>query len=150
GYAFGAFYRKKLADNRAVAFYGEFNSVSDKPFARAEDNGINVFAIYKIQKNEFKDLVFVLNYSNRPTILSGIPIPGFAYVWNPKPEVFTVFGLPANYALWIPADNLIITTTMIIPLTFKVDFNYRFYGPLLAFVGWEMDHQYYLVSDRQE
>ncbi len=147
-YQFGTFYRKKLENDRAVAYYVNFSTRSNRPFDRAADNSVDIFAIYRIQKTLTTDLVFLIAYTNNRTVLSGIPVPGFAYVWNPKPELFSVIGIPANYILYVPMDNLVISATAILPVIFKFDVNYRFWGPLLAYAGWDVDHHYYFASDR--
>lgn len=148
GYAFGGFYRKKMEKRRTLALFANYASMSDKPFANANDNNFNMFAVFKIQQTPVKDLVLFLAYSSHRTILSGIPLPGFAMVYNPRPELFAVYGLPMSYILYIPIDNLIVTATAVLPVTFKADINYRFWGPLIVFGGWEMDHRYFFVSDR--
>jgi hypothetical protein len=146
--SFGMNYLHKF-DNGWTAGIGlNFGSASDKPFYGIKEMNVGFNAFLQVPVwNERDWWKFSLMYS--PVGNLNFPIPGVAYVWNPREDLQVSIGLPLSVK-WKPSEDLTINL-MYVPLTnVNARATYRLADGLFLFGGFQWAQEAYRLADRDQ
>jgi hypothetical protein len=146
----GLTYTRILEERRMWAVTGSYGSASDKPFYSPDESTLGLTALYMKPASETDTWLFLVNYSNNRPILNNIPLPGFAYFYNPSKEFRGVFGVPFAMVTWKFIDDWSINFFTLIPWVIKGSLNYSISGPLQVYLGWDFSQKTYLLADRAQ
>lgn len=91
---FGLGYTRVIDDKRLWSVNARYGSASDRPFESADVTTLGVTAFYSYPDDESSRWLLLVDYSNNRPILNNIPLPGFAYFYNPSKEFRSVLGIP--------------------------------------------------------
>jgi hypothetical protein len=144
----GLTYTRILEERRMWAVTGSYGSASDKPFYTPEVSTLGLTALYVKPATENDTWLFLINYSNNRPILNNIPLPGFAYFYNPSKEFRGVFGLPFAMVNWQFVDNWTMSFFTLLPWVIKASINYSLSGPVQAYFGFDFSQKTFLMYDR--
>jgi hypothetical protein len=88
----GTLYFHRFDDGRRIGGLFSIGSASDRPFDDIRDMTLTSLAFYEVPRGPRDAWNFSLFYS--PTSQLPYPIPGFAYVWRPNPQLTANIGIP--------------------------------------------------------
>lgn len=144
----GLTYTRILEERRMWAVTGSYGSASDKPFYTPEVSTLGLTALYMKPATEKNMWLFLVNYSNNRPILNNIPLPGFAYFYNPSKEFRGVFGAPFAMINWQFVENWSMNFFTLVPWVIKGSINYSIAGPTQAYFGLDFSQQTFLTYGR--
>lgn len=144
----GLTYTRILDERRMWAVTGSYGSASDKPFYTPDVSTLGLTAMYMKPAEGNNMWLFLVNYSNNRPILNNIPLPGFAYFYNPSRELRAVFGAPFAMVNWQFIDKWSMNFFTLVPWVIKGSINYSIAGPMQAYFGLDFSQKTYLMYER--
>ncbi|MBE0618762.1 MAG: hypothetical protein IH608_12700 [Proteobacteria bacterium] len=150
GLRFGGTYRRFLESGQWLGFSGAVGSESDCPFRSGDEVAVDATALYRVPWGESSALLFLLNYSNTRELWNHVPLPGFAYSYQPSRRVLVLAGLPASFlrAQWESGWG--VSLFYLIPRTARAEASYRLPWGVTAFASFQMDHERYFRAGRDD
>lgn len=138
-------YTKTIDENRLWSVSARYGSASDKPFADASVSTFGLTAFYSFPAKENNKWLLLVDYSNNRPILNNIPLPGFAYFYQPSKEFRAVFGAPFASINWQFTEKWSVDLFTVVPWIFKGSFSYKFTEYARFYTGIDfMQSTYYL------
>ena len=146
----GGSYQHKIDDDKAAGLIISVGSPSDKPFDQADVIAVNVTGTLKHPAAGNDAWLFFLNYATNREFLPNIPIPGFAYFWNPNPKFKALVGTPFASAEYEFSDNLSTRISYLIPRTIHTEVNYQLTDPVSLYSGFHWQNQRFFRAGRDD
>lgn len=146
----GPAFRRKLSGDRMYGANLSVGSASDKPFNSLSEMAYSTNLFYRMPlESESKSaFVFILNYSNNRSFLSGWPLPGAAYWWEPNERFRAVVGVPFLSVNSKLTDQMSLSAAYFAPWVVNSQLNYKIFGPFQTYTGFSWNNQRYLLSGR--
>lgn len=144
----GLGYTKAIDDQRLWSISGRYGSASDKPFADASVTTFGMTAFYSYPAKENNRWLLLVDYSNNRPILNNIPLPGFAYFYQPSKEFRAVFGIPFATINWQYSDKWIVEFFTIVPWILKTSLNYKITEAARIYTGIDFSQVTYYLQGR--
>lgn len=146
---FGLAYTKAIDEKRLWSVSARYGSASDKPF---EDSSVTTFgltALYSFPDDETGRWLLLLDYSNNRPILNNIPLPGFAYFYQPSKEFRAVFGAPFASLNWQYSEKWGLEVFTLVPWIFKGSVSYKLNDFAKVYSGVDFSQITYYLYGRQ-
>jgi hypothetical protein len=145
---FGLNFLHKFDNGWTAAFGLNFGSASDKPFNGIKEMNVGFNAFLQVPVSNERDWWrFSLMYSAVGNV--NFPIPGVAYVWNPREDLHVCIGLPLS-VMWRPVEDLTINAMYVPFANVNARVTYRPADRLFIFGGFQWAQEAYLLADRAE
>ncbi len=126
-----------------------YGSASDKVFEGSDVQVVDATLSKKHDSSATTSWIYFLNYSNNRSILSNIPLPGFAYVFSDEAKTSGgTLGLPFFSYWWRPSPKVFTSLFFLIPSMMRGQASLMLWGPLQGIVKLEYGAQTYLRSGR--
>lgn len=145
----GLNYTQALPNDRLWSVSTRYGSASDKPFADSSVSTLGVTGLYSFSNNETSRWLLLVDYSNNRPILNNLPLPGFAYFYNPSKEFRGVFGAPFASINWTFTENWYLDLLTIVPWVFKGSFGYKLNEYARAYAGVDFSQMTFYIHGRQ-
>jgi hypothetical protein len=85
------------------------------------------------------------------TFLANVPIPGFAYAYQPRPRTQRwLRGIPFSMVRWRPADRWTVEGSFFIPRTAFAKLSYQLTDPLQLYAAFDWTNQRYFRHERRD
>jgi len=146
----GGSYRRRLEDDKAAGLMVSVGSPSDKPFDQADMIAVNVTGTLKLPATGNDAWLLFLNYATNREFLPDIPIPGFAYFWNPSSKFKALAGIPFANAEYEISDDLSVKASYLIPRAIHAEVNYQLTDPVSLYSGFHWQNQRFYRADRDD
>lgn len=145
----GLSYTRALPNERLWAISTRYGSASDKPFADSTVSTLGITGFYSFSNTETSRWLLLVDYSNNRPILNNIPLPGFAYFYNPSKEFRGVFGAPFASINWSFSEKWSIDLLTVVPWIFKGSFSYKLNEFARAYSGIDFSQATFYLLGRQ-
>lgn len=145
----GLTYTKALSETRLWSVQTRYGSASDRPFADSTVDTLGVTGFYSFSNDETSRWLLLVDYSNNRPILNNLPLPGFAYFYNPSKEFRGVFGAPFASINWSFTETLSLDLFTIVPWVLKGSVNYKINEFAKAYVGIDFSQVTYYLYGRE-
>ncbi|MFC1782802.1 hypothetical protein ACFL02_04360 [Planctomycetota bacterium] len=146
----GGSYQYNFDDDKAAGLIISAGSPSDKPFDQADVIAVNVTGTLKHPARGNDTWLFFLNYATNREFLPNIPIPGFAYFWNPNPKLKALVGIPFASAEYEFTDDLSLKASYLIPRTIHTEVNFQLTDPVSLYSGFHWQNQRFFRAGRDD
>jgi hypothetical protein len=123
-------------------------SASDKPFSTINEMSLAATAFVRVPQGEHNAWLFTLNFSSNSEVLSGIPIPGVAYLWVPSEWFQATIGFPFASVVYRPCDDLTLLFTYALLRTVHVRAVYRMAPAWRVYGSFDMENENYFLAER--
>jgi hypothetical protein len=123
-------------------------SPSDRPFASGDEMRVAATGFLRVPHGERNAWLFLLNYANDRDFLPNVPIPGFAYQYEPSDRLSALVGIPMTVARWEPIERLTLEASYFMPRTVHAQVGYRLLQPLQLYAGFDWTNQRFFRHDR--
>jgi hypothetical protein len=143
-------YRHRFENDWVAGGSLSLGSASDKPFASEDELVVRAMGFLRVPHGERNAWFFLLNYTNVSDVLSGIPLPGLAYMYSPSDQFTAVIGVPFSSVQARPTEDLTLELTYILIRDVRARATYRVFAPLRVWVGFDWDHDLYLRAGRRD
>lgn len=147
---FGANFTQVLEEKRLWSAMVNYGSASDKPFQDRSVNTLGLTALYSMPSDATSSWIFLINYSNNRPILNNIPLPGFAWFFNPSKEFRLVLGAPFAMTHWQFADQWGLNFFALVPWTIKGSIYYKIAPFAQAYTGLDFSQETYYLHGREK
>jgi hypothetical protein len=142
-------YSRVLDGNRLITFSTRFGSASDQPFADSTVNTFGATGYYSFSNDETSRWLWIVDYANDRPILNNLPLPGFAYFYNPNKNFKAVLGAPFA-SMTLNFDNsLSLDFFTVVPWVFKSTLNYNLDEYRKFYLGFNFSQLTYFILGRQ-
>ncbi len=142
-------YSRVLEGNRLFTFATRYGSASDQPFADSTVNTFGATGYYSFSNDETSRWLWIVDYANDRPILNNLPLPGFAYFYNPNKNFKAVFGAPFA-SMTLNFDNsLSLDFFTVVPWVFKSTLNYNLDEYRKFYLGFNFSQLTYYILGRQ-
>lgn len=141
-------YSRRISGDRSYTFAAGYGSRADKPFASKDENYVNANFSYQIPAGLYDSWIIGVSYSTERSFLSGVPLPGFAYFYNPSEEFRAILGVPFAGVFWKPMSKLMISASYLVPYFGQVKVGYSLMGPVQAYLQLRADLDSYRLHGR--
>lgn len=141
-------YTKVIDENRLWSVSARYGSASDKPFADASVSTLGMTAFYSFPSDEKNRWLLLLDYSNNRPILNNLPLPGFAYFYQPLKEFKAVFGAPFASLNWQYSEKWALEIFTLVPWIFKSSISYKLNEYARVYTGLDFSQVTYYLHDR--
>jgi len=150
GLRLGGTYRHFLEGRRWLGVSVSVGSKSDEPFHSRDEVDVDATALYRVPWGERSAVLFLLNYSNTREFWNHVPLPGFAYSYQPSRRVLALVGLPVSFlrAQWESGWG--VSLLYFLPRTARAEVSYRFPLEATAFASFQMDHEQHFRAGRDD
>jgi hypothetical protein len=144
---YGLSYRHYENESKFWGATASFGSASDRPFAAKENTTLSATLLYSNSIDPVSRWVWLLNYSNNRSFANEIPLPGFAYIYRPSKELFTVIGFPFAF-LRYQINETWNTQIFLGPYVYKLELAKTIFGPYQAYTMLDSSLQNYYLDQR--
>lgn len=145
----GLSYTKALPNDRLWAVSTRYGSASDRPFADSSVSTLGFTGFYSFSNDETSRWLLLVDYSNNRPILNNIPLPGFAYFYNPSKEFRGVFGAPFASINWSFTEKWSLDLFTIVPWVLKGSFSYKLNEYARAYTGLDFSQMTFYIHGRE-
>jgi hypothetical protein len=145
---FGLGYTKALENQRIWSASIRYGSASDRLFANSSVTTIGATWFYSKPADETSRWMFLVDYSNNRPILNNIPLPGFAYFYQPSKAFRLVVGAPFASVNWEFADNWGVDGFTLVPWIIKGSIYYKINDFAKIYSGLDFSQITYYRADR--
>lgn len=146
----GISYTRVIGEKRMWSVIANYGSASDKPFQDPDVSTLGITAIYTYPSDETSSWLLLANYSNNRPILNNIPLPGFAWFYNPSKEFRLVLGAPFASVNWQFAENWGVNMFTLVPWIIKGSLYYKITPFAQAYGGLDFSQVTYLPYGRED
>ena len=149
----GPAFRKRLSDGDVWGGNFSVGSASDKPFHSWHEMTVQANTYYRLQSaasNLKNAWIFLVNYSNNRSFANHIPLPGFAYWWEPSESFRALIGLPFLNLSIKPTNKLGFNLTYFAPWAASFQASYRIVGPLQGYGAFQWGNKSYYLAERTD
>ncbi|MGZ3775174.1 MAG: hypothetical protein ACXVCY_15365 [Pseudobdellovibrionaceae bacterium] len=146
---FGLGYTRAIDDQRLWSISTRYGSSSDKPFSKSNVTTFGFTALYSFPDKDLSRWLLLIDYSNNRPIFNNLPLPGFAYFYQPSKEFRGVFGVPFASINWQFAEPLTLEVFTLVPWIFKGSVNYKLTDVVKLYSGLDFSQVTYYLADRQ-
>ena len=143
----GTGFRRARADD-IYGWFASLGSASDKPFDSFDETSVMLNAFYKFTLTRSTAWMLMLNYSNRRSFLTNIPLPGAAYVYAPDRRTLIIAGMPFFMIKYPLGESTDISASYFVPDQIKVESNTKIGRGLGLLAGVERGEDSYFLADR--
>ncbi|MGZ3771754.1 MAG: hypothetical protein ACXWRG_18905 [Bdellovibrio sp.] len=142
-------YTKTIDENRLWSVSGRYGSASDKPFSESSVStfGMTAFYSFPSEAGPHRWLLLV-DYSNNRPILNNLPLPGFAYFYQPSKEFRAIFGAPFASINWQFSENWGMEFFTLVPWIFKGSVSYKVTDFANLYGGMDFSQATYYIAGR--
>ena len=144
----GLRYRHNLEDGWLWGAFLGVGSPSNKPFNSFDETDINLTAFLRMPHGERNAWLFMLNYTNNRDFLSGAPIPGLAYFYNPNDKFTAILGAPLLAFKYTPHPKWLFTFYYMYPRNFDIRLTWRAFPRVQFYTGFDWSNYRYYIAER--
>lgn len=141
---------RRARDGDMYGWFGYVGSASDRPFDSFHEVSVMFNAFYNRRVTRAGSWLYLLNYSNRRSFLTDIPIPGIAYAYVPDNRTTIVAGAPFLMLQYPLGEAFSVDMRYFVPDMIKLDAIIRVHRNMAFFAGLERDEESYFLSEREE
>lgn len=141
-------YTQVIDQQRQWSLSVRYGSASDKVFENSSVITYGATGTYSFPQTEKNRWLLLLDYANDRPILNNLPLPGFAYFYNPSKEFRGVFGVPFASINWNFAQSFSLDFMTVIPWVFKGAINYQLNSYSKIYSGFNFSQLTYYKFDR--
>jgi hypothetical protein len=138
---------------RGMDVYGafaNFGSASDKPFDSYDETSLMLNAFYNRARSRSDSWLFMLNYSNRRSFLTNVPLLGAAYVHAPDRRTMFVLGLPFLMLRYPLGARVDVSLNYFVPDQVKLEGAVNLWRGLSAVAGFSRDEDSFFIARREK
>lgn len=144
----GLQYARHFDEKRFWSASFSIASPSDAPYSSGRVMDFVGNAFYGFPNDENSSWILMLNFSNNRPFLNGIPLPGFAYSYNPSPGLRWIFGFPFAMVYWQMDPRWSFQAFILGASIIKSEVAYRVFGPMSLYAAIDFNQEVYLRKDR--
>lgn len=144
----GARYRHSMGDGWLWGAFLGFGSPSNKPFNSFDETDVNLTAFLRMPHGKRNAWLFLLNYTNNRDFLSGAPIPGLAYLYNPSHKFTAILGAPLLSLKYTPLPEWSFTLYYMYPRNIDARITWLATRRVHFYTGFDWSNYRYYLADR--
>lgn len=144
----GLGYTKALDEQRLWSANVRFGSASDRLFANPSVSTLGATWFYSYPADETARWMFLVDYSNNRPILNNIPLPGFAYFYQPDKSFRLVVGAPFASVTWDFHEKWGMEGITFVPWVIKGSFYYKLNDYAKIYTGLDFSQITYYRAER--
>lgn len=149
-YEYGLSWTHEQWNENSWGLNASVGSASDQPFQGSDVLTVNATLTRKYVTSPKTSWLFFLNYSNNRSVLSNIPIPGFAYSFaNLSGTQGALVGLPFFTYWWRPTAKAYLSSAVFLPSKAALQAGYMVWGAIQANLKVEYGQQVYMRHLRE-
>jgi hypothetical protein len=138
-------YRRTFGGDKFWSLTGSYGSASDRPFKNSKDGTLSLNYVQKLGQKWFG----ILNYSNNRPFLNNIPLPGFFWVKEMRPDRGLIIGFPFIYWMQPISESVALRVTGLIPWNYRIKFLLTPFQTLKPFLVFEQAPLNFWRHDRE-
>jgi hypothetical protein len=146
----GLTYRHRFEHDRIAGGNLTVGSPSDRPFASEDEVVVRATAFLRVPARQHDAWLLTLNYSNHQEVLSGVPVPGIAYLHAPSDRLRVIIGVPFTALDVRPLERTTLQLTYIPLRRVRARAMYEVLPPLRVYAGFDWDHEFHLRASRPD
>ena len=146
----GSQYRHRFSNGWIGGGGIQIGSASDQPFKSEAEVTAQATLFARIPAAEKDSWLIFLNYSRYREFLPHVPIPGFAYSYEPSSQVRLIAGIPFSFVEWKPTKNLSLELFYFLVRTVQAKVTYRLRPAWQIYGSFEWRSEYSFRYDRKE
>lgn len=146
---FSLSYSRVIDAGRMWAVSTKYGSASDKLFNESSVTSFGITGFYSFANDESSRWLLLIDYSNDRPILNNLPLPGFAYFYNPSKDFRAILGAPFASFTWNFKPNMSMDISTIVPWVFKGTLNYHFDEHTKVSTGFNFSQLTYSLAGRK-
>lgn len=146
----GLAYRHFHEAGRFTGASASVSSPSDEPFGAAQDVAFQIDLFHRRPASGRDAWLFFLNYANQREFLNHVPLPGFAYWYQPAPETMALLGFPFLFGRSQLPGGVEVSGAYLFPRTVRAQVGYDLLPALEVSAGFRAGHRRYLRAGRED
>ena len=146
----GLTYRHRFENSWIAGGNLTVGSPSDRPFDSEDELVVRATAAVRVPARQRDAWLFTLNYANHQEILSGLPLPGIAYLYVPSDRLQVVVGVPFTSVEVRPLEQTTLQLVYAPVRRVRARATYRPLPPLRLYAGFDWDHEFHLRASRPD
>ncbi len=146
----GVSYTHVVGEKRMWSLMMNYGSASDKPFQDPTVSTLGITAFYTYPSDTASSWLLLANYSNNRPILNNIPLPGFAWFYNPSKEFRLVLGAPFASVNWQFSENWGVNMFTLVPWVAKGSLYFKITPLAQVYGGVDFSQVTYLPYGRKD
>jgi hypothetical protein len=144
----GVRYRHSMGDGWLWGAFLGFGSPSNKPFNSFDETDVNLTAFLRMPHGKRNAWLFMLNYTNNRDFLSGAPIPGVAYFYNPSKKFTAIVGAPLLALRYRPHPEWAFSLYYMYPRNIDARITWSPTKRVQLYTGFDWSNYRYYIADR--
>ncbi|MGZ3690666.1 MAG: hypothetical protein ACXVAX_04145 [Pseudobdellovibrio sp.] len=145
-YEVGGQYMQPLEEKRLFSFKASAGYAGDKPSQAARDASYSLNFSYGVPGSENGYWMYMLFMTNNSPFINYFPIPGVMYIYR-TPTFSGMFGFPILSMQWTPVEPWAYSLSLF-GTNFQAEISYGHRDQLQGFIGYGVNQQSYIPSDR--
>jgi len=144
----GFSYRHRSAGGWIWGGFVSLGSPSDKPFHSENETDASLTGFLRLPHGEKNAWLLLLNWTNNRDFLSGSPIPGLAYYYNPSPKFKAILGAPLLALRYRPLKQWAFSLYYMYPRNVDARLTWQPIKRLRLYTGFDWTNQRFYLADR--
>ena len=147
---FGPSYRHRFENGWLGGGLVTLGSASDRLFNSMDETEIQATGYVRIPSGERNAWIFLLTYSSNREFLNNVPLPGFAYWYEPSDRYRLLIGFPFASFHYKPAKDLSFEISYFPVRSIRSRVSYRLFQPLQIYAAFDWRNEGYFRAERTD
>jgi hypothetical protein len=146
----GIGYRHKFDNSWIGGIAVTAGTATDEPFKSMDDVYVRALALLRVPQGERNAWILSVLYASDQEFfgVTGLPVPGLAFVWNYSEQFRAVVGVPFSSIEYKPFETLKLEAQYFPLWTIRTFATWEIFRPWRAYIGFDWDSDHWVRHDR--